>query len=234
MAVVHRTTMRPTKLELLTLWLPTRPWYHAGTGTPALSRTGGFRLDDPRGEVGIEFMAVTDTSGERPHTYHIPLGYRGAPLDGAEEALIGTSEHGVLGLRWIYDGAHDPVVVAALLALLAGEAEPQAQSLSDTPDPSVVARLAESARPVVEGAASGAVPVVDGPEGTDLLLRTAGPDGSPGMAGGPLTVRVNRTLTDDGDAPSGAPGRLGEVTAGWSLPDGTAPRGAYAVVTGAA
>jgi hypothetical protein len=26
---------------------------------------------------------------------------RGAPLDGADQALIGTSEHGVLGRRWV-------------------------------------------------------------------------------------------------------------------------------------
>ena len=28
-------------------------------------RIGGFRLDDPAGEVGIEFLAVTDGSGEQ-------------------------------------------------------------------------------------------------------------------------------------------------------------------------
>jgi hypothetical protein len=53
---------------------------------------------------------------------------RGAPLDGADQALIGTSEHGVLGRRWVYDGTHDPVLVAQLLALLQGHAEPQAHA----------------------------------------------------------------------------------------------------------
>ncbi|MGC5411428.1 maltokinase N-terminal cap-like domain-containing protein, partial [Streptomyces sp. DT225] len=55
MAVIHRTTLSPTKLELLTAWLPTRPWY-AGSTSPSLVKSGGFRLDDPQGEVGIEFM----------------------------------------------------------------------------------------------------------------------------------------------------------------------------------
>jgi hypothetical protein len=32
---------------------------------PELARAGGFRLDDPQGEVGIEFMVVTDGSGGR-------------------------------------------------------------------------------------------------------------------------------------------------------------------------
>jgi hypothetical protein len=143
MAVIHHTTLTPGKLELLAAWLPGRPWYLGGP-EPRLAKVGGFRLDDPDGEVGIEFMAVTDESRERPVTYHVPLTYRGAPLDGAEDALVGTAEHGVLGRRWVYDGAHDPVLVAQLRALIAGKAVPQAQSLTDTPDPTVLCRAAKS------------------------------------------------------------------------------------------
>jgi Maltokinase N-terminal cap domain len=132
MAVVHKTTLVPTKLELLAGWLPGQPWY-VGGDAPELARVGGFRLDDPDGEVGIEFMAV----GAGDVTYHVPMTYRAAPLDGSEDALIGTAEHGVLGTRWIYDGVHDPVLVAQLVALLHGKAEPQAQSQSHTPDPTV-------------------------------------------------------------------------------------------------
>ena len=43
--------------------------------------------------------------------------YRSGPLDGADDALIGTSEHGVLGTRWIYDAAYDPVAVTAAARL---------------------------------------------------------------------------------------------------------------------
>lgn len=50
-------------------------------------------------------MFVTDESSSaalaRPTTYHVPMAYRGAPLPGAEHALVGTSRHGVLGKRWI-------------------------------------------------------------------------------------------------------------------------------------
>lgn len=139
MATIHRTTMTPTKLELITDWLPKQSWYVGGAGTPDLVRAGGFRLDDPEGEVGIEFMVVVDAAAaQEPVAYLVPLGYRGAALEGVPaEALIGTSEHGVLGTRWIYDGAHDPVVLARLSALLRGGATPQHQSLSDTPDPTV-------------------------------------------------------------------------------------------------
>ncbi|MEV0399954.1 1,4-alpha-glucan branching protein [Actinoallomurus sp. NPDC050550] len=139
MAIIHHTTMTPTKLELLTEWLPDQSWYVGGAGTPELLKAGGFRLDDPKGEVGIELMVVVDTSAQEPAAYLVPMGYRGAALEGVPgEALIGTSEHGVLGTRWIYDGVHDPVVTARLRALLRGEAVPQRQSVSDTPDPTVV------------------------------------------------------------------------------------------------
>lgn len=123
MAVIHQTTMSPAKLELLAAWLPGQPWY-IGTGRgPDLVRAGGFRLDDPRGEVGIEFMAVTDLSGDRATTYHVPITYRGNALDGAGSTLVGTAEHGVLGRRWVYDGAADPVLIAQLVALMQGEVQ---------------------------------------------------------------------------------------------------------------
>ncbi|MFD5469060.1 1,4-alpha-glucan branching protein [Streptomyces sp. NPDC127105] len=138
MAFIHHTTMTPTKLELLTEWLPKQNWYLGAAKTPELFKAGGFRLDDPEGAVGIEFMVVVDAAAQEPVAYLVPMGYRDTALEGVPgEALIGTSEHGVLGTRWIYDGVHDPVVMAQLRALLRGEAMPQHQSESDTPDPTV-------------------------------------------------------------------------------------------------
>jgi hypothetical protein len=135
-AVIHDTTLTPGKLELLAAWLPGRPWYRGG-GTPVLAKAGGFRLDDPDGEVGIEILLVTDADGT---TYVVPMTYRGAPLDGADDALIGTGEHGVLGRRWFYDAERDPVAIALLLALARGEVEAQHQNVSDTVDPTVTRR----------------------------------------------------------------------------------------------
>ncbi|MEU0131587.1 1,4-alpha-glucan branching protein [Streptomyces sp. NPDC006289] len=220
MAVIHRTTMEPGKLQLLAAWLPTRPWY-TGTGAPELAPAGGFRLDDPRGEVGMEFMVVTDTSGGGPVAYHVPVTYRGAPLDGAGDALVGTSEHGVLGRRWVYDGAQDPVLVAQLLALLQGRAVPQAQSLSDTPDLSV----AVSPAPAGLTAVSPSATAQDGEHGTDIVVGAAA-DGD-----APVTLGVRRVLLPEGSAAGGTGADvLGHVTAGWNLPAGDEIRGRFAVL----
>ena len=87
-------------------------------------------------------MVVADAGGGTERCYLVPMTYRAAPLAGAEEALIGTTEHGVLGLRYVYDGARDPVLAAQLGALLQGEVGAQAQGVSNTPDPSVTASYA--------------------------------------------------------------------------------------------
>ncbi|MFI8825528.1 1,4-alpha-glucan branching protein [Streptomyces sp. NPDC053431] len=197
MAEIHKTTMTPTKLELLAAWLPTRPWYPATGGAPVLEKAGGFRLDDPEGEVGIEFMVVRDASAPEPRGYLVPLTYRGAPLDGAEQSLVGTSEHGVLGTRYVYDGTHDPVLLAALRALLQGRAEPQAQSETDTPDPKVTAWVDGDAgwAPVAD------VSVTDGPDGTVVRFGAGAPE-----------LRVVRVL-GTGEEP--AEGARGAVTAWW-------------------
>ncbi|MFE5481191.1 1,4-alpha-glucan branching protein [Streptomyces sp. NPDC056527] len=217
MAVIHRTTMTPTKLELFAAWLPSRPWYVATGRAPELAKAGGFRLDDPRGEVGIEFMVVTDGSGDRPVSYLLPLTYREAPLDGAPaDALVGTSEHGVLGKRWVYDGIHDPVLVERLLALLEGRAEPQAQSETDTPDHSVTGRFDGDGLTALTGPES----VTEGPHGTELAVRTAGDVDTP------LTLALTRVLRK-ADGPADA---RGQVTAEWEIPGGDRGRGAFVVV----
>lgn len=52
MAAIHRTTMTPTKLQLLTGWLPKQSWYMGDAPTPELVKAGGFRLDDPKARSG--------------------------------------------------------------------------------------------------------------------------------------------------------------------------------------
>jgi hypothetical protein len=118
MALIHKATLRPTKLELLAGWLPGQDWHTGGAGE--LTQVAAYRFDDPAGEVGIETLLVR--AGDGP-VYQVPLTYRGAPVSGR---LLGTAEHSVLGKRWVYDGTGDPVYVAVLAsAILAntGQAE---------------------------------------------------------------------------------------------------------------
>ncbi|MFJ1807007.1 MULTISPECIES: 1,4-alpha-glucan branching protein [unclassified Streptomyces] len=217
MAVIHRTVLEPTKLELLAAWLPSRPWFSGGGGEPALAKAGGFRLDDPQGEVGIEFMAVTDTSGAHPAAYLVPLTYRGAPLDGAEHALVGTMEHGVLGRRWAYDGCHDPVLLAQLSALIEGRVQAQDQNSSDTPDREVT-RSHKGEGSAFTDFTPGAT---DDHEGTEL----SAPHGT--------TLRLHRVLRPAPDDMPLLPSRAtGHVAGSWRMPDGTRARGLFAVLHG--
>lgn len=172
MSEIFATTMDPTKHELIGAWLPRQPWFD-GAHEPVLETVGGFRLDDPAGEVGMEFIIVVDSAPETPVTYHVPLCYRGAELPGAEASLLGTSEHGVLGTRWIYDGEGDPVWQAQIRALLAGDVAAQHQNASHTLEPLVGVESAAGREPGVS-TGNGRITVIRRP--------AAGGAGSPGAA----------------------------------------------------
>jgi hypothetical protein len=217
-AVIHKTTMTPGKLELLTAWLPAQPWYAAAGDKPELAKAGGFRLDDPAGEVGVEFMAVTSLSGVQAVTYLVPMTYRGYALASASRALIGIAHHGVLGRRFIYDGLCDPVLVAQMVALIQGQATAQMQNVSNTPD------LAVTGYPVTTRSltATESMIVANGPSGSDVRVETC--DSS--TVNGELIIHVNRVL-QRGAAPCVQAGRpcLSGI---WRLPDGSTVRGVLA------
>lgn len=120
MAIIHQAELRPTKMELLSQWLPGRPWFTEPGSAP--EKIGAFRFDDPDGEVGLETVLVGTDEG----VFQVPLSYRGAPLAGAENFLLGTMEHSVLGRRWVYDACGDPCYVRALTAAILG-GRPQAK-----------------------------------------------------------------------------------------------------------
>ncbi|MCX4385670.1 hypothetical protein OG777_01830 [Micromonospora peucetia] len=122
MALLHRAEMHPTKFALLAAWLPARAWYQ-GPAAPDLAGVAAYRFDDPAGAVGVETLLVR--VGDGP-IHQVPLTYRGAPLDGGDDFLVGTTEHSVLGRRWVYDACGDPVYAATLAAAVladAGQAE---------------------------------------------------------------------------------------------------------------
>jgi hypothetical protein len=172
-ATIYRAQIRPTKLELLAGWLPGRPWY-AAPAALRLEAVGAYRFDDPDGEVGIETHVLRGDDGA---LLQVPLTYRGTPLDGAEDSLVGTMEHSVLGRRWVYDGCSDPVWATALTTvILSGGREAE--------EVVVVDGRREPRRPTASvrgnGTASGTVPpagrLTVSEDATRTVVRTAGPE----------------------------------------------------------
>ena len=108
MAIFHVATNTPPKIELIRDWLPGQPW--GPDDAAEASIVGGFHLDDPDGEVGMQVF-VAAVAGER---YQVPLTYRAVPLPGGDDALIGEMEHSVLGRRLVYDGLSDERFVTVL------------------------------------------------------------------------------------------------------------------------
>ena len=106
--VYDRSSIAPSKLELLSAWVPGRPWAD-GVGVGELTAVGAYRFDDPDGAVGIETHLIRTREGR---LLQAPLTYRAAPIESG--SLVGTTEHSVLGTRWVYDAGTDPVYAAAL------------------------------------------------------------------------------------------------------------------------
>lgn len=102
LAVVHNTALVPGKMDILAPWILDSDLFPDVSGGVAIE--GAFRLVDRRGEVGVECFILRDDSGS---LWHIPVTYRANPL--VDAVLIGTLHHGVLGKRYIYYGASDPV-----------------------------------------------------------------------------------------------------------------------------
>jgi hypothetical protein len=112
MGLVHHTaTIDPTKQELAEAWLPSRSWAPSGP----LEKVAEYRFDDPEGEVGVETILWRASDGS---LLQIPFSYRAAPLAGADAHLVGTTDHSVLGKRWVYDGCADPVWAATITAAI--------------------------------------------------------------------------------------------------------------------
>ncbi|WP_270886623.1 maltokinase N-terminal cap-like domain-containing protein [Pedococcus sp. 5OH_020] len=231
MAEIHQTaTLTPTKVELVEPWMARQRWYAAKGRLPRLRKLWSWRLDDPAGEVGIETLLLVEEGGDERVIYQVPLTYRAAPLDGGHQWLVGTMEHSVLGPRWVYDGVHDPVYAAQLLALVLEEAVPQSSAESATPEPAVVARRHPSWTTRTSLRSSR---VLSGEQSnSSIIFESVDETGAPK----PLICKVFRTL-QAGENPDvtvqGAlseagstrvPGMVGAVSATWpGLDDGDEP-----------
>ncbi|BAK35689.1 hypothetical protein MLP_26750 [Microlunatus phosphovorus NM-1] len=116
MAIVYpKARLTPSKLELITGWLDAQSW----GGTGEVTVLGAYRFDDPDGEVGFEGHLVSRDDV----ALHVPLTYRGAPLDELNAVLVGQLQHSVLGERFVYDAGTDPVGIGCLVRALRGEQE---------------------------------------------------------------------------------------------------------------
>ncbi|MDN5730637.1 MAG: hypothetical protein L0I94_07815 [Yaniella sp.] len=113
MATVYVVETNPTKKEFVTAWLDKQFW--GGSGDPEL--IGTYRFDDTGGEVGFEGFILK----REDKILHLPMTYRAAPLEGADDYLIVKMDHPVLGDRWAYDAMADPVGIHMLNQALAGE-----------------------------------------------------------------------------------------------------------------
>ncbi len=145
-AQLYDTTIEPSKASVASDWITGQPWYRGSATT--LQVIGSFRFVDPDGNIGIETLMLRE-DGEAPQgpTYQVPLTYRGQPTNTAGE-LVGTVQHGVLGTRYVYDGAQDPAYLAELIrVVLTGDTQSEL-STGQKPDVTVRGSGSESARVV--------------------------------------------------------------------------------------
>jgi hypothetical protein len=179
MALVHHATLEPSKQKLVEAWLPSRRW--AG-GAEIAEKVAEYRFDDPAGEVGVETILWRTDEGTLLQT---PLTYHAEPLEGAEEFLVGTSDHSVLGPRWVYDGCADPVWATTLAtAILTGGSQA----------PMVIERDGElvDVPPRMQVRGSGA-PTADVPAiSTVESVRDEGPVTT--VTAGPVTISLARVV----------------------------------------
>jgi len=119
MAIFQIATNAPPKSEIIAEWIRTQPW--RPTDDVPVELLGGFHLDDPEGEVGMQVFVVQ--AGDT--LLQVPLTYREAALAEPPDAFIATMEHSVLGTRFLHDGLRDErftMVLAGVTAAGYGQA----------------------------------------------------------------------------------------------------------------
>jgi len=202
MALVHNATLSPSKQELVEPWLPSRSW---GSGRKLTGKLAEYRFDDPAGEVGVETILWRTDDGAVLQT---PLTYRAAPLEAAEASLIGTTEHSVLGHRWVYDGCGDPVWAATLsAAIITGGTQAQVFIDRDGERVEVPARMQVRGNGVGGGSGSGSVG--DLPAVTSIDSVTDGGTVTVVRAGD-LELSLARVVGSSLDGEATLTGRIGD------------------------
>lgn len=188
-AEIYDAVLTPGKMDLLRAWVAGQPWFDGDEA--ALEQVTTYRFVDPDGAVGMESFLLTD--GTR--TFHVPVTYRGEELPGADGAAVGTTDHSVLGRRWVYDAEADPVYRAEVRrVILHRDAAADHLSMEDgsiTPSP--------------------------------VNIRGGGAGTTTDAADGVLpTPRVVRVVSEENDIEAGLPvmGSPGTLSGTWQDADG--------------
>lgn len=116
MAEIYSAQLNPGKLDVVTTWLTAQDFADGlDLESAPLEAVSSYRFDDANGKVGLEVHIVA--SGDQ--YFQVPLTYREAALEGADEHFIANMDHSVLGRRWVYAGMGDPVFRDRLDAAIA-------------------------------------------------------------------------------------------------------------------
>jgi predicted trehalose synthase len=226
--IYHDAVLVPTKVELVAAWIGAQRWHIGKDRPPDLRRVGGYRFEDPDGAVGMETLLLADSAVTPPVVYQVPLTYRGAPLPGGQDALLGTIEHSVLGTRWVYDGPHDPAYARMLVETILTSGD--SRDAEGSPGSNEIARGHATGR--VSGTVHHSTVLVGEQSNTSIICHLTGPDGEDAE---PLIVKVFRTL-QAGENPDvvvqsalteagspRVPTSFGHLTGGWDAIDGSGP-----------
>jgi Maltokinase N-terminal cap domain len=195
MAVLYQATLVPPKMELLQAWVPHQTW-SSDADVSTVEVAGAYRFDDPDGEVGIETHLLRTADGQ---ILQVPVTYRGSLVDGAESLLIATTQHSVLGERWVYDACGDPVYARALAtAVLSGGTQAELDVVTNagrerqqaTTRVSGSGSLDTAIPPIgpVSYSSGGATTVVRAGNLELVLFRTVDPQGENGELGATQTL----------------------------------------------
>ena len=193
------TARASSVLELLAGWLPRQRWYAGkGAGTPEVARLGGLLLADDGGafggpaDVDVLFLQVTTPDGVGA-TYQVPVTVRARPVPELAPAMVGIVADPARGELHVYDGAHDPAYVRALLHLLAAEGEAWSGEGAALGRARAVRPAGGWASATASGWASAPTRVLGGEQSnTSIVVAADGPE--------PVIVKVFRVLAG-GDNP---------------------------------
>ena len=117
-------------------WMPLQRWFAGKGHLPRLRLTGVVELPAVDPDARVRALLLSDEASEPPTLYQVPVVVRSERLHSpaASDHLIGHLDDG----HFLYDGPHDRAYTDALLAMIAGNAEPAASVRAPLSAPATV------------------------------------------------------------------------------------------------